>query len=62
MDTYMTADAKGDQQICFVAPVTMMNYQCRPLATTPATKAVSYQHPFTQTAKKAQRMMPSIIT
>jgi hypothetical protein len=34
MDAYVTADAKGDQDIRSVALVTMMNYQRRTLATT----------------------------
>jgi hypothetical protein len=61
MDPYMAADAKGDQQIGSVVPVAMMNYQGRTLATTTAAKAIAHQHPFAQSAKKAQRMMPSII-
>jgi hypothetical protein len=61
MDPYMAADAKGDQQIRSVVPVAMMNYQRRPLTTTTATKAVPHQHPFAQSAEKAQRMMPPII-
>ncbi len=62
MDAYMVAEAKGDQQIRSVAAVAMMNHQRRTLATTTAAKAVPHQHPFTQTAKKVQRMMPPIIT
>ena len=58
----MTADAKGDQQIGSVTPVAMMNYQRRTPATTTAAKAVSHQHPFAQTAKETQGMMPPIIT
>ena len=61
MNAYVTADAKGDQDIRSVAPVTMMNYQRRTLATTTAAKAVPHEHPLAQTAEKAQRMMPSII-
>jgi hypothetical protein len=61
MDAYMAPDAKGDQQIRSVAPVAMMNYQGRTLAATTAAKAVARQHPFAQSVKKAQRMMPPII-
>ena len=53
MDTYMTADAKGDQEIRSVTPVAMMNYQRRTLPTTAAAKAVAHQYPLVQTAKKA---------
>jgi hypothetical protein len=62
MDAYVTADAKGDQQIGSVAPVAMMNHQRGALSTTSTAKAVPHEHPFAQTAKKAQRMMPPIIT
>lgn len=62
MNAYMTADAEGDQQIRAVAAVAMMNHQRRLLATTTAAKAVTQQHPFAQTIKKPQRMMPPIIT
>lgn len=62
MYAYMTTDAKGDQQLYSVAPITMMNYQRLAPATTTAAKAVSHQHAFAQTTKKAQRMMVPIIT
>ena len=62
MDAYVTADAKGDQDIRSVAPVTMMNYQRRTLATTTAAKAVAFQHALAQSAEKAQGMMPPVIT
>ena len=62
MDPYMATDAEGDQQIRSIAPVAMMNHQCRTLATTTAAKTVAHQHPFAQTAKETQRMMPPIIT
>ena len=58
----MAADAQGDQQTRPVAPVTMMDHQRRTLATATAAKAVALQHALAQSAEKAQRMMPPVIT
>jgi len=62
MDAYMAADAQGDQHIRSVVPVAMMDDQRRTLATTTAAKAVALQHALAQSAEKAQRMMPPVIT
>jgi len=53
MDAYMAADAQSDQQIRPVAPVAMMDYQRRTLATTTAAKAIPLQHALAQSTEKS---------
>ncbi len=53
MYAYMAANAQGDQQICPVARVAMMDHQRQTLATTTATKAVALQYALAQSAEKA---------
>ena len=62
MNAYMAAYTQGDQQIRSVVSSAMMDHQRRALATAAAAEPIALQHAFAQSAKKAQRMKPPIIT
>ena len=62
MNAYMAADTQGDQQVRLVILAPMMDHQRGALAAAAAAEPIALQYPFAQSAKKAQRMMPPIIT
>jgi hypothetical protein len=60
MYSHMAADAQGDQQICPIESVAMMDHQRRTFATATAAKAVALQHALAQSAEKSHRMMAPV--
>jgi hypothetical protein len=54
VDSHVTADTEGEQQLLFIADIAMMNQQARPRAATAASESVALQYAISQSAEQSR--------